>query len=298
MNSNANRRKSQGIALLILGVVLLGIGLMAFIGVQSDLKKYEAEGTRDFNQLTEAELSSKPYVEGRVEFVFEVFAEEYTTNYGIRLSDDSDKLYYLIPLVTEEGYIDYFVTLEATERYYDTLNQIYEETWDESLPAVYTELYLDDAKIRSLPSSIERILYDWCETGEFYQNGSFVDWCVASDFFGTTDSAEIVSHVLPYMIVPDSKPGGSALIGLVMAGIGLALLVVAVVLLNKAKNVPAAPNEAFASQAPAEGFSTPEAAPANAAPSRTNFCPQCGAPLEPGAKFCPSCGAKMEGMHR
>lgn len=38
MNSNANRRKSQGIALLILGVVLLGIGLMAFIGVQSDLK--------------------------------------------------------------------------------------------------------------------------------------------------------------------------------------------------------------------------------------------------------------------
>lgn len=227
-----------------------------------------------------------------------MFAEEYTTNYGIRLSDDSDKLYYLIPLVTEEGYIDYFVTLEATERYYETLNQIYEETWDESLPAVYTELYLDDAKIRSLPFSIERILYDWCETGEFYQNGSFVDWCVASDFFGTTDSAEIVSHVLPYMIVPDSKPGGSALIGLVMTGIGLALLVVAVVLLNKAKNVPAAPNEAFASQAPAEGFSTPEAAPSNAAPSRTNFCPQCGAPLEPGAKFCPSCGAKVEGMHR
>ncbi|PWM63623.1 MAG: hypothetical protein DBX63_01920 [Clostridia bacterium] len=298
MNSNVNRRKSRGIALLILGVVLLGIGLMAFIGVQSDLKKYETEGTRDFNQLTEAELSGKPYVEGRVEFVFEVFAEEYTTNYGIRLSDDSDKLYYLIPLVTEEGYIDYFVTLEATGRYYDTLNQIYEETWDESLPAVYTELYLEDAKIRSLPSSIEKILYDWCETGEFYQNGSFVDWCVESDFFGTTDSAEIVSHVLPYMIVPDSKPGGSALIGLVMAGIGLALLVVAVVLLNKAKNAPTVPNEAFASEAPAEEFSTPEAAPANAAPSRTNFCPQCGAPLEPGAKFCPSCGAKMEGMHR
>lgn len=117
MNSNVNRRKSRGIALLILGVVLLGTGLMAFISVQSDLKKYETEGTRDFNQLTEAELSSKPYVEGRVEFVFEVFAEEYTTNYGIRLSDDSDKLYYLIPLVTEEGYIDYFVTLEATGRY-------------------------------------------------------------------------------------------------------------------------------------------------------------------------------------
>ena len=77
-----------------------------------------------------------------MEFVFEVFAEEYTTNYGVRTSDASDKLYYLIPLVSD-GYIENFVTLEATPRYYDTLDQIYDETWDPELPEVYTELYLE-----------------------------------------------------------------------------------------------------------------------------------------------------------
>ncbi len=43
----------------------------------------------------------------------------------------------------------------------------------------------EDAQLKPLPSDIEAILYGWCENGEFYQNGSFVDWCIESDFFGT-----------------------------------------------------------------------------------------------------------------
>lgn len=297
MNANAAKRKSGAIALLALSIVLIGFGLMAYIGIQSDLRKYETEGTRDFNLLTEAELAGEPYVEGRVEFVFEVFAEEYTTNYGIRLSEDSDKLYYLIPL-TEDGYITYFVTMEATPRYYDTLNQIYDETWDDSLAAVYTELYLEDAQIRALPSDIKEILYDWCENGVFYQNGSFVDWCVESDFYGTDDPEEIVSYVLPYMIVPDSKPSDSASIGLIMAGAGLVLLIVAILMLRKAKETPTletsgdtfAPQEPIAPQMPVQEYAAPEPAP----PSGARFCPHCGTALEDRARFCPTCGANVE----
>ena len=296
MNTNKSHQKARGIAFLILAVFLIAFGVMAFAGMQQEQAKYEAEGTRDFNLLSADELAGKPYVEGRIEFVFEVFAEEYTTNLGIRVSKNSDKLYYLIPLVLEDGYIDNFVALEATKRYCDTLDKIYEETWDETLPAVVTELYLEDAQIKPLPSDIEAILYDWCENGEFYQNGSFVDWCIESDFFGTSNSAKIVSHVQPYMIVPDSKPGNSAIVGLIMAGIGAALLVAAILMLRKAKRTPAAAQQSAFVQSEAAAHEAPlyEAPAPEAAPVSTAYCPACGAALEPGTRFCPACGTQVK----
>lgn len=288
MNASVSKRKSVGISLLVIGIVFIVLGLVSLFNVLRDLNKFETEGTRNFNLLSPAELSEEPYVEGRVEFVFEVFAEEYTTNYGVRTSDASDKLYYLIPLVSD-GYIENFVTLEATPRYYDTLDQIYDETWDPELPEVYTELYLEDARVKHLPSDIEDILYDWCETGEFYQNGSFVDWCIESDFFGTSDPEVILASVLPYMIVPDSKPGSIGIsVGVVMLGIGLILLLIAIVRIKKAKHTPAAQTSEdgaspyFDAQAPA------------ASTNSSKFCPHCGTPLEDNAHFCPSCGAKID----
>ena len=132
----------------------------------------------------------------------------------------------------------------------------------------------------------------------FYQNGSFVDWCVESDFYSTNDPEEIISYVLPYMIVPDNKPSDSAFIGLIMAGAGLVLLIVAILMLRKAKETStlktpedtSAPQEPIAPQMPVQEYAAPEPAP----PSGARLCPHCGTVLEDRARFCPACGANVE----
>ena len=123
-----------------------------------------------------------------------------------------------------------------------------------------------------------------------------MDWCIESDFFGTSNSAKIVSHVQPYMIVPDSKPGNSAIVGLIMAGIGAALLVAAILLLRKAKHTPAAAQQSAFVQPEAAAHEAPlyEAPAPEAAPVSTAYCPACGAALEPGTRFCPACGTQVK----
>ena len=118
-------------------------------------------------------------------------------------------------------------------------------------------------------------------------------WCIESDFFGTSDPEVILASVLPYMIVPDSKPGSIGIsVGVVMLGIGLILLLIAIVRIKKAKHTPAAQTSEdgaspyFDAQAPA------------ASTNSSKFCPHCGTPLEDNAHFCPSCGAKVNGGDR
>ncbi len=43
-----------------------------------------------------------------------------------------------------------------------------------------------------------------------------------------------------------------------------------------------------------EAIKAESAAPAPAEPKGQRFCPQCGAPVTPGAAFCSRCGTKLE----
>ncbi len=280
--------RSGGIALIVMALVLVVAGGVAFFAAQRDLAQYEAEGARDFNLLSPEELEGKPYVHGYVEAVFEVYAEEYTTMYGVRSSDKSDKLYYLIPIL-EDGHDPYFLSIEATPDYYSALDSIYDWTWDYETTAECPELYLEDARIAPLSSDMKDILYDWCVTGEFYENGSFVDWCIEYDFLGTNDVDELLSHVLPYMIVPHQEPGSTAGSMLAVAGAGVILLILGILLLAKAKAAKTAEAASVASSA----FDPAPAAPAPQAPAPA-VCANCGAALETGRDFCPNCGAKAK----
>lgn len=60
------------------------------------VEEIQQNGAPDFNTLSIEQIEERPYVSGNVEVVLECFAESYTTNYGVRTSDESEELYYLV----------------------------------------------------------------------------------------------------------------------------------------------------------------------------------------------------------
>ena len=97
----------------ILAVALLTGGTLRL----RDALANEDVAAPDFNLLTEEELAGTPYVSGNVELVLDCFAESYTTRNDVRVSDESDELYYLVPAAPtdSEGYYHctYLLCLEV-----------------------------------------------------------------------------------------------------------------------------------------------------------------------------------------
>ncbi|MCH5278958.1 MAG: DUF308 domain-containing protein [Christensenellaceae bacterium] len=225
--------KPIAVFVMIIALIVLVCGAASLIKNAKEYKEYNSSEVQNFKMLSDYGISQKPYVEGQISFVIDAYSDDQASNLGIRLFSGSKVFYWLIPLFDDHGMIESFITLEAPAKYWDTLAQICQETWSVDAPSKPTTLYITDAKIDDLHPVTRGMLEYWCEQTEFYENGDFIDWCIESDLFGTSERDVILSKLLPYMIVMEAKPSltGSAIATLV----GIMLCVAGIILLHTAK---------------------------------------------------------------
>lgn len=153
--------KFRVLGAIALVALFVGIGLVLQMPTYIKLLKGD---TVSINSVPAHTLENGDVVEGLVDAALGCCAEEYETNFGIRTSDDSSKLYYVLWLdndnfiVYETGNKDQYTKLDQiTESTYDYLDAM--EAGDENaMLNVTMEL---EGVVKKLPSDIEGYFQEW-----------------------------------------------------------------------------------------------------------------------------------------
>lgn len=295
MAANAAAKRNSklviGIMLLVFAVLLILVG-GSILSEADQYEEIQQNGAPDFNTLSIEQIEERPYVSGNVEFVFECFAESYTTNYGVRTSDESEELYYLVAAAPTDadGYYDfqYLICIKAEPWQFSKMDTILEETWATDFEGEYTTFEIGTSKVKSLGTKLEDILWEYADDSDL------VEWLADTSFFGTNDEAEIRSRILPYMIDIGESPTSPS-VGMVAFAIAAVLLIIGVLLVVKSRarrddnpyagtNTQAWPDGAFADHSEAQS-----------AAGKAPTCPHCGAALQNNPDgFCPYCGGDLQ----
>ncbi len=219
-------RKGYIILTGILAVCLIVLALIALISWAANQRTLTEKGQPSFNTLPMNRLEDGMIVQGSINMAFDVYAENYETNFGVRTSDDSANLYYVVPIydIGADGSvkINYFITFEANPKDYEAMEKIIEQTWSE-VPAV-TELRIENGSIIDLSDQNKQYFEDWSENPNFYEGGSFIDWCAEYNVFGTSDRGIIKSKLAPYMIYETDAVGTSFTLAAVFLAIAAVML--------------------------------------------------------------------------
>ncbi len=146
-----------------LGIICLVAAFVTLLDLPTYIKVW-TDKVMELEAVGENELQVGDVVKGSIDTVLGPCAEMYETNYGVRTSDESSKLYYIIMLNNDKC-----VLYEAASKIeYNTLDRITDETYDyyESL-ADYAEsgdpldivqgcTTMDiQGKVKKIPSEIE-----------------------------------------------------------------------------------------------------------------------------------------------
>ena len=118
-------KKGLIIALAVVSAIFLGLAIFAYFDWQKDYHILQEKGRPDFNTLTEDQLEAGMSVHGDIDLALGAYAESYETDLGIRTSDESSSLYYLIPIfdMAGDGKIRYLITFHAEPEDFDTLDK-------------------------------------------------------------------------------------------------------------------------------------------------------------------------------
>ena len=105
-------------------VLLVVFVMMFFIGIIlvtdfGKMQKYKNNEVTDLANLGYRQMQTGDLVTGKVDYVLDTVAEEYETKFGIRTSDDSTKLYYIISLPNS-----YAVYETSNKEEYDLTHQV------------------------------------------------------------------------------------------------------------------------------------------------------------------------------
>ena len=128
----------------------------------------------DYNAVEAFTLKKGDVVEGTVDMVLGATAEEYSTQFGIRTSDDSTKLFYVLWMDN-----DNFILYEtANKSVYDTMDTITDETFayldslsiaeesgDYEDLVVPTTTYHLEGVVEKVPAEIQQYFREWYEEG-------------------------------------------------------------------------------------------------------------------------------------
>ncbi len=93
--------------LTIAVILLLVSAAIVIITWSVSHKTFNKENLAVLNTLEESKIEDGLPVRGTIVLAFDIMAEEYETTNGMRSSDNSSKLYYIVPVfeADDEGYI-------------------------------------------------------------------------------------------------------------------------------------------------------------------------------------------------
>lgn len=174
--------------------------IVAFGFWVSDVQKMKKQGELCFNTLPEEDLESGLFVSGTIDTAIDVYAETFETNeLGQRISNNSDKMFYVIPIYDNDKlHCQYFIAFEGQSKQFDDMEKIVHQTWNDVTE--WTEIQITNGKTYRLPDEIQQLYVDWAQNPDFYEGGSFIDWCAEMNLFNTDDREDILSKMVPYAI--------------------------------------------------------------------------------------------------
>jgi hypothetical protein len=222
------------IALSVLIVIFIGASAIIYFPWQSEQNTVKEKGRPDLYELSMEQLEDGLLVKGKVDLLFDAYAETYETVNESRTTEQSKELFYILPIYDSGGNgqinIRYFMTLKATSIDYDTLNRIVEQTWSDNKEL--TVFSIEHGEISKIRADIIQYLTEWEEDPGFYDGGSFIDWCVQYNILGTADENVIKSRIVPYMVAEN----GSSIVSLWFScGIVLALSITLLVVIFRGR---------------------------------------------------------------
>jgi len=186
----------------------LAMIIVAVVQHTAGQKQIEQSDRPDFKTLAADEISDGLIVCGTVDSVIGKFAASNRTEIG---GDEGGgtAVYYTVPVyhVTGDGdaLFDYVLVFEADIRHAKTMEKIYEQSWKDV--DQYIELRVGSGVIKSLPGDLAAMYDEWTHKPDFDDGGSFIDWSVRNNMFGTDDAAEIEAKLLPYMLAETQTAG-------------------------------------------------------------------------------------------
>lgn len=199
-------RKGIKILMAVLGTLCLAGALIVFILWSADQKTLRETGQADFNTLAQSELRDGMFVTGSIDIAIDWYAEKYETGYfKERASDNSEALYYLIPIYNADGFISYFITYEAKPMDFEAMEKIVAQTWSDN--PLTEKITIENGEIRKLSNELQQYMRERIGDETFYENGSFIDWCAEYNVLGTSDLHEIESRFTPYIICSTPTAG-------------------------------------------------------------------------------------------
>ncbi len=157
-------KKAQIVVTLLILILIFGVVMVMDFPF---VLRYKEEGASNIYEIGAHEMEKNMAVEGEIYYVLDCIAEEYETNWGIRTSDRSTKLYYLIAMS------DTYVVLEVSKQaHYDTLDQICDETWQYlsgEIADTVTALPLE-MRVKEMPSEVSDYLNEYFKEADWTES--------------------------------------------------------------------------------------------------------------------------------
>ena len=202
----------------IKAVIFIILGLILIIYWSKDFISSFKEPAYLFEQKTE-DIKKGAYLQEEIYAALDYFMYEETsrTKYGIELSSRTTSYYYIIPVLTEDAG-DLYMAVEINARDEEKMSSICDNTYNYLMGELSDEEFISSTyhvtgKIRNMEQ--EELDY-------------MVEWFQHTEYFGTTDTAEIMNYIHPVML---EKDNGSAariivILGAVFILIGAVILIV------------------------------------------------------------------------
>lgn len=179
--------------LAIVGVILIGVGLSSLFGAmsfRSDIKKNieREENIIDFMYPSEYKLNEN--VCGYINYLYECFCEETTTNTvnGIKTSSRVSGSYYLMPIINSDDDKMYYITVLVKDKDLTALcEQLVDDTYtylSSDADVEFTDVFFT-GKVKPLESEVKSYLVDWLTEVELFEDNS---------------TATIDKYILPYQL--------------------------------------------------------------------------------------------------
>jgi uncharacterized membrane protein len=228
-------------------IIITAVTILILFQWSADRQSLKENGQPDFNTLPEAGYKDGLIVKGNIDIVLGSYAEKGRTSFSIRISEDSESVYYVLPVYDEDEYgnleFKYLITYLAGPADYEKMDEICINTWNYEVGAA--SLNVENARIHALPNDIRQFFYDWAQTpDEFWNGGTFFDWCAETQIFGTDDKAIIGSKLVPFMIDKINAAGTDPTVIWIFAGVSVIMLIILIALIrrDRRRNASGAPD--------------------------------------------------------
>lgn len=180
-NRESEKMKKQKIKIKVGFIFWLLLSVALFLGGLFQWNQWNEKG-EDLNQVSLDDSCPGKMVEGKIMANYGTFAEEYETTLSFRTSDDSEKLYYIIPI----GESGKFIAFMTTGENYDAMSQLMIDTLDYNAGKIST---IKGVEVRGK-------LHQMSNSTMSYMVSYFQE----TNLLGTDKEEEIKDYISPYVL--------------------------------------------------------------------------------------------------